>query len=155
MKTRSIFFALAISSCSAVPAFAQNAIVSASIDATPLSLNGVNYPAVTITPGTTANGSTIAVGNITPLQYRGALGFTNGPPDCILQFQDDGAGVSPSSITQAPNGDWQITINIMRADQNVSGESATPLTEAHLIDTSNHQLHLACAAKGPAAPPPQ
>jgi hypothetical protein len=107
MKTRSIFFALAISSCSAVPAFAQNAIVSASIDATPLSLNGVNYPAVTITPGTTANGSAIAVGNITPLQYRGALGFTNGPPECILQFQDDGAGVSPSSITQAPNGDWQ------------------------------------------------
>ena len=121
MKTRSIFFALAISSCSAVPAFAENAIVSASIDATPLSLNGVNYPAVTITPGTTANGSTIAVGNITPLQYRGALGFTNGPPDCILQFQDDGAGVSPSSITQAPNGDWQITINVMRAETLLHG----------------------------------
>jgi hypothetical protein len=154
MKTRSIFFALAISSCSAVPAFAQNAIVSASIDATPLSLNGVNYPAVTITPGTTASGSTIAVGNITPLQYRGALGFTNGAPECILQFQDDDAGISPSSITQAPNGDWQITINVI-ADKNVSGESATPLTEAQLIDTSNHQLHFACAAKGPAAPPPQ
>jgi hypothetical protein len=92
MKTRSIFFALAISSCSAVPAFAQNAIVSASIDPTPLSLNGVNYPAVTITPGTTANSSTIAVGNITPLQYRGALGFTNDPPECILQQPACGNG---------------------------------------------------------------
>jgi hypothetical protein len=183
MKTPAIFFGPAISACS-VPAMAQNvnAIVSGSIGGIPFSLDGVNYPAATITPGTTANGATIAVGNInfypgafsqelvdglwtipkvpatlifTPIQYLGALGFTNGPPECILQFQDDGAGVSASSITQAPNGDWQITINVMLADKNVSGESATPFTEAQLIDTSNHQLHFACAAKGPAAPPPQ
>jgi hypothetical protein len=186
MKTPAIFFGLAISACS-VPAMAQNvnAIVSGSIGGIPFSLDRVNYPAATITPGTTANGAMIAVGNInfypgafsqelvdglwtspkvpatlvfTPIQYRGALGFVNGPPECFLQFQSDGVGVSPKVITQAPNGDWQLTINVLLSDNNpliTSEPSAVPYTEAQLIDASNHQLHFACAAKGPAAQPPQ
>jgi hypothetical protein len=181
MKLHTFALTTALSACSAVSAMAQNvnAIVSYTFNwATPYSLNGINYPAVTANPGTTSNGSTIAVGNInlypgmfaqnggsqeatvtfTPINFRGALGFVNGQPICFIET---GAGIFPDgtilpySIVQAANGDWQITVHIQDIEDTTAIGRSAPFTTAQLEDTSAHQLHFFCAAKGPGAPAPQ
>jgi hypothetical protein len=106
MKTPAIFFGLAISACS-VPAMAQNvnAIVSGSIGGIPFSLDGVNYPAATISPGTTANGATIAVGNInfypgaSPRSLSTAYGRSRRcqPPSSLRRF-NTGARSASSTV---------------------------------------------------------
>jgi hypothetical protein len=133
----------------ASPARAQN--INTIIDYTGLGTvyvapsNRVTYPLVNASPGTTANGPTIAAGNINivpglftqepvlgsgdytipnvagwitfqPINY--GPGSTNGQPECYLQSNVTGDNIEPYSYEPQADGSWYVQFYIVLADQN-------------------------------------